>query len=50
MLHPRLCDLLGVEHPITSAPMAGTATAELASAVSAAAGFGRIGASDTSSG
>jgi len=23
MLHTRLCDLLGIEHPIISAPMAG---------------------------
>jgi len=28
MLHTRICDLLGIEHPIISAPMAGTATAE----------------------
>ena len=41
-----LCNLLGIEHPIISAPMAGTATAPLAAAVSAAGGFGMIGASD----
>ncbi len=44
MLHTRLCDLLGIEHPIISAPMAGTATADLAAAVSAAGGFGLLGA------
>lgn len=43
MLHTRLCDLLGIEHPIVSAPMAGTATADLVAAVSAAGGFGLIG-------
>ena len=44
MLHTRICDLLGIDHPIISAPMAGTATAELAAAVSNAGGFGMIGA------
>ena len=34
MLCTRICDLLGIEHPIISAPMAGTSTAELAAAVS----------------
>lgn len=43
MLHTRICDLLGIEHPIISAPMTGTATAELAAAVSNAGGFGMIG-------
>ncbi|HEX5502523.1 MAG TPA: nitronate monooxygenase [Thermomicrobiales bacterium] len=43
MLHTRLCDLLGIEHPIISAPMAGSATADLAAAVSAAGGFGLLG-------
>ena len=46
MLRTRLCDLLGVDHPLISAPMAGTATAELAAAVSNAGGLGTIGASD----
>ncbi len=46
MLHTRLCDLLGIEHPILSAPMAGTANAELAAAVSAAGGLGIIGGSN----
>jgi nitronate monooxygenase len=45
MLHTRLCDLLGIEHPIISAPMAGSADATLAAAVSAAGGLGMIGAS-----
>lgn len=38
-----LCTLLGIAHPIISAPMAGHAGAELASAVSAAGGLGMIG-------
>ncbi len=42
-MRTRLCDLLGIEHPIISAPMAGAAGAELAAAVSAAGGFGLIG-------
>ena len=45
MIHTRLCDLLGIDHPIISAPMAGTAGAALAAAVSAAGGFGLIGGS-----
>jgi nitronate monooxygenase len=44
MLHTRICDLLGIAHPILSAPMAGTAGADLAAAVSAAGGLGIIGA------
>lgn len=43
MLQTRLCEVLGIEHPIISAPMAGTATAELAAAVSEAGGLGLIG-------
>ncbi len=43
MLNTRLCDLLGIEHPIISAPMAGAAGGELAAAVSGAGGFGLIG-------
>lgn len=39
----RICDLLGVEYPIISAPMSGAATAALAAAVSEAGGFGLIG-------
>lgn len=45
MLHTRICDLLGIEHPIISAPMSGRATGELVAAVSAAGGFGLIGGS-----
>ena len=45
MLHTRICELLEIEHPIISAPMAGTAGGELAAAVSAAGGFGLIGGS-----
>jgi nitronate monooxygenase len=48
MLHTRICDLLGIEHPIISAPMSGgIAAAELAAAVSEAGGFGLIGAMTT---
>jgi nitronate monooxygenase len=43
MIHTRICEVLGIEHPIISAPMAGTATAELAAAVSEAGGLGLIG-------
>ncbi|CAA9544452.1 MAG: Enoyl-[acyl-carrier-protein] reductase [FMN] [uncultured Thermomicrobiales bacterium] len=41
----RLTELLGIDRPIVGAPMAGTATAPLAAAISAAGGFGTIGAS-----
>jgi nitronate monooxygenase len=40
-----LLSLLGIELPIIQAPMAGTATVELAAAVSAAGGFGSLGLS-----
>ena len=43
MLTTRLCTLLGIEFPVINAPMAGTATATLAAAVSEAGGFGMIG-------
>jgi nitronate monooxygenase len=43
MIHTRLCDLLAIDHPILNAPMGGTATADLAAAVSSAGGFGMIG-------
>jgi nitronate monooxygenase len=43
MIHTRICDLFGIDHPIISAPMSGTATAELAAAVSEAGGLGLIG-------
>jgi nitronate monooxygenase len=44
-VHTRLCDLLGIKHPIVNAPMAGPAKAELAAAVSEAGGLGLIGGS-----
>lgn len=43
MLSTPLCALLGIDHPVLNAPMAGTATANLATAVSMAGGFGMIG-------
>jgi nitronate monooxygenase len=39
----RLCDLLGIEHPIIQAPMAGSATPALAAAVANAGGLGSLG-------
>jgi len=45
MLSTRICDLFGIEHPVISAPMAMTATAALAAAVSNAGGLGLIGGS-----
>jgi len=45
MIHTPLCALLGIVHPIINAPMTGTATADLAAAVSDAGGFGLIGGS-----
>ena len=39
----RLCDLLGIEHPIIQAPMAGTTTPEVVAAVSNAGGLGSHG-------
>ena len=38
----RLLDLLGIEHPIIQAPMAGNSTPELAAAVSTAGGLGSV--------
>ena len=43
MLTTRICSLLGIDFPIISAPMAGTATAALATSVSKAGAFGMIG-------
>jgi nitronate monooxygenase len=43
MLTTPLCALLGIEHPVLNAPMGGTATADLAAAVSLAGGFGMLG-------
>lgn len=42
-LHTRLNDLLGIEHPIISAPMAFAAGGNLAATVSGAGGLGLIG-------
>jgi len=39
----RLCDLLGIEHPIIQAPMTGTCTPALASAVADAGTLGSLG-------
>lgn len=39
----RLCDLLGIEHPLIQAPMTGTCTPALAGAVSNAGGLGSLG-------
>ncbi|HUF86999.1 MAG TPA: nitronate monooxygenase family protein [Thermohalobaculum sp.] len=39
----RLCDLLGIEHPIVQAPMAGSDSPALAAAVANAGGLGSIG-------
>lgn len=43
MITTPLCGLLGIQHPILNASMAGTATGALAAAVSEAGGFGMIG-------
>ena len=44
MLHTRVCELLGIEHPIIQAGMAGSSTsAELVAAVSNAGGLGILG-------
>ncbi len=39
----RLCDLLGIEHPIIQAPMSGSTTPELAAAVCEGGGLGSLG-------
>ena len=39
----RLCDLLGIVHPIIQAPMAGASTPEMAVAVANAGGMGSLG-------
>jgi nitronate monooxygenase len=38
----RICNLLGIEHPILQAPMAGSALGEMAAAVSEAGGLGAL--------
>jgi enoyl-[acyl-carrier protein] reductase II len=42
-IHTRICDLLGVEHPVLLAGMGGVSYAEVCAAVSAAGGFGSLG-------
>ena len=42
-LHTRLTELLGIEHPIISAPMAFAAGGKLAAIVTVAVGLGLIG-------
>ena len=42
-LRTPLTELLGIEHPILSAPMAGVAGVALAGAVSQAGGLGLVG-------
>jgi nitronate monooxygenase len=42
-IHTRLTEILGIEHPIISAPMAFAAGGKLAAAVTAAGGLGLIG-------
>ena len=39
----RICDLLGIDHPILLAPMAGTTSPEMVAAVSNAGGLGSHG-------
>ena len=39
----RLVDLLGIEHPLVLAPMAGLGTVELAASVCAGGGLGSLG-------
>jgi nitronate monooxygenase len=46
--NPKLIDLLGIEHPIIQAPMAGASTAALAAAVSNAGALGGFGGTDSS--
>jgi nitronate monooxygenase len=43
MINTALTELLGIEHPLLAAPMAGVAGGALAAAVSGAGGFGLIG-------
>ncbi|HEY8616753.1 nitronate monooxygenase family protein [Phenylobacterium sp.] len=42
-LHTKLCDLLGVQHPVMLAGMGGVSYAELVAAVSNAGGYGVLG-------
>jgi NAD(P)H-dependent flavin oxidoreductase YrpB (nitropropane dioxygenase family) len=45
MIHTRICDLLGIDHPIVLGGMGTATTAPLVSAVSNAGGFGTLGTS-----
>jgi enoyl-[acyl-carrier protein] reductase II len=49
-MRTRLTDLLGIEHPVMLAGMGGVSFSELVSAVSAAGGFGCMGASTMNNG
>ena len=42
-IHTKICDLLGVEHPVLLAGMGGVSYAEVCAAVSQAGGFGSLG-------
>jgi len=45
MIHTRICDLLGIRHPIVLGGMGKATTSPLAAAVSNAGGFGTLGTS-----
>lgn len=45
MIHTRICDLLGIPHPIVLGGMGGATTAPLVAAVSESGGFGTLGTS-----
>jgi NAD(P)H-dependent flavin oxidoreductase YrpB (nitropropane dioxygenase family) len=45
MIHTRLCDLLGITHPVVLGGMGSATTAPLVAAVSNAGGFGTLGTS-----
>ena len=45
MIHTRICDLLGIDHPIVLGGMGSATTATLVAAVSNAGGFGTLGTS-----
>jgi NAD(P)H-dependent flavin oxidoreductase YrpB (nitropropane dioxygenase family) len=45
MIHTRICDLLGIRHPVILGGMGGATTAPLVAAVSNAGGFGTLGTS-----
>jgi len=48
MIHTRLCDLLGIRHPIVLGGMGSATSATLVAAVSNAGGFGTLGTSGMS--